>query len=237
MVPAQDAVRVRRAAQVDGQGKIELAEFWQGEARIMIQQTRWIVEAMAGIALGAILLIPAQAFAQDKSPAQPDNAAHAAPSAGDSTKSGTPQASLAKIAGDYTRIIKFTGQPDVAPSMGTAKISVVLGGKFILEESTDTVFGQSVEGMRIYGYNDAAKQYEMARMNTMSTAITMMKGTSKDGGKTIDFTGETDSGRGKTPLHAQLRQVNENQFVVTLFTTGPDGKESAFQETDYARKR
>jgi hypothetical protein len=122
--------------------------------------------------------------------------------------------------------------------MRTASISVILGGKFILEKSSDTVFGRPVEGMRIYGYDHAAGQYERVRMYTMSTAITLMKATSNGGGKTIDFAGETEtSGVGKTPLHARLRRANDDQFVVTLSTMGPDGKDSPFQETDYTRKK
>jgi hypothetical protein len=55
-------------------------------------------------------------------------------------------------------------------------------------------------------------------------------------GRTIDFTGETQtSAAGKTPLHAQLRRASDDQFIVTLSTVGPDGEDSPFQETDCTR--
>jgi Protein of unknown function (DUF1579) len=180
------------------------------------------------VLLGAILLLPAAARAQG------------AATRVDTTKPGAPQAALAKLAGDYDRVIKFVGQTGAAaaPSSGTAKISVVLGGRFILEESSDTVFGRPVEGLRIYGYNNATQQYEMARMYTMSTGITTMKGTSSDGGKTIDYAGETEtSGMGNVPLHAELRVVSDDEFTVTLSTAGADGKLEPFQETIYTRKK
>ncbi len=197
----------------------------------MIEQKRWPMV----MALGAILLIPGSAISKGKTGSRQN----AAPAKTDSTKPGAPHASLAKLAGDYTRVIKFIGQTGAAaaPSSGTAKISVVLGGRFILEESADTVFGRPVEGLRLYGYNNATKQYEMVRMYTMSTGMTMMKGTSTDGGKTIDYTGDTDTSADKMPLHARLRRVDDDQFIVTLSTVGRDGRESAFQETDYTRKK
>lgn len=198
----------------------------------MIGRKRWPVV----MALGAILLIPGSAISKGKT----GRSQNAAPAAGDSTKPGAPHASLAKLAGDYTRVIKFVGQTGAAaaPSSGTAKISVVLGGRFILEESTDTVFGRPVEGLRLYGYNNATKQYEMVRMYTMSTGMTMMKGTSSDGGETIEYTGDTDASAGNMPpLHARLRRVNDDEFTVVLSTIEADGKESAFQETDYTRKK
>jgi hypothetical protein len=200
--------------------------------------------------IAAGLLIPASAIAQHQDKVQAGNTAPnsgqsqnhpgigAPASSTASANSPTPLESLAKLAGDYTRVIKFVGQGDVPSFTGTSKFSVVLGGKFLLEESSDTVFGRPVEGLRIYGYDDAARQYQMARMYTMSTAITLMNGTSGDGGATINFTGETEtSGAGAKPLHALLRRMNDDQFVVTLSTVGPDGKDSPFQETDYSRKK
>jgi len=204
----------------------------------MARHAEWLLAAI----IGAALLIPASAIAQGSDKAQSNDQpqrhpGNTMPAAG-SVKSPTPQESLARLAGEYTRIIKFVGQGDVPSFTGTAKLSVVLGGKFILEESSDTVFGRPVEGIRIYGYDDAARQYQMARMYTMSTAITLMKGASNDGGATINFTGETEtSGEGAKPLHALLRRINEDQFVVILSTVGPDGKDSPFQETDYTRKK
>jgi Protein of unknown function (DUF1579) len=148
---------------------------------------------------------------------------------------GAEDAFLARRVGEYTRVIKFVGQD--GQWSGTSKISVVLGGRFILEQNNDTVFGRPVEGMRMFGYNNATKQYEMISMYTMSTAITKLTGTSEDGGKTVDYLGASDEPRGKVPLHARVRQIDDDHFVVTMMTTGPDGKEAPFQETTYARKR
>ncbi len=43
---------------------------------------------------------------------------------------------LAKRAGEYTTVTRFTAQPSATPvdSTGTAKISVILDGRFLLEE-------------------------------------------------------------------------------------------------------
>ncbi len=199
----------------------------------MTRTGRWFVCAALGISMLAAVSALAQNHPQDKR----DNAA---PSKSDSTKPGPAQATLAKLAGDYARVIKFVGPAGagIAPSSGTAKISVVLGGRFLLEESTDTVMGRTVDGLRLYGYNNAAKQYEMARMYTMSTAITMMTGTSTDGGKTINFVGTTDSSaKGAAPLHAEFRVTSDDEFVVTLSTIGDDGKDAPFQSTEYTRKK
>jgi Protein of unknown function (DUF1579) len=146
---------------------------------------------------------------------------------------GAQQEFLAKRAGNYTRVIRFVGQ--TGEWKGTSKISVILGGRFIMEQNHDVVFGKPVEGMRILGYDDASKHYEMISMYTMSTAITKFTGTSDDGGETVNYSAMSPEPQGEVPLHALIRQVNDNEFVVTLSTRGRDGKFKPFQKTTYTR--
>lgn len=146
---------------------------------------------------------------------------------------GPAQEFLAKRAGSYTRVIKFVGQP--GEWKGTSKISVILGGRFILEQNRDTVMGKPVEGTRIFGYDDSTKQYEMISMYTMSTAITKFTGTSADGGKTVEYAAMSSEPQGQAELHALVKQVDDNHFVVTLSAKGPDGQFKPFQETSYTR--
>lgn len=179
--------------------------------------------------LSAILCLGGAAFGQAHE-GKPQAAANMQP-APSPTSPGSEQAFLAKRAGEYTRVIRFVGQD--GEWTGTSKISVILGGRFILEENRDTVMGRPVEGTRLWGYNNVTKQYEAAWMYTMSTAITKLTGTSEDGGKTVEYTSTADEPR----LHARVRQTDDDHFVVTLSTPGPDGKDTPFQETTYARKK
>lgn len=146
---------------------------------------------------------------------------------------GAQQKFLAKRAGNYTRVIKFVGQP--GEWKGTSKISVILGGRFIMEQNHDVVMGRPVEGIRILGYDNASKLYEMISMYTMSTGVTKFTGTSTDAGKTVDYATTSSEPQGQVPLHALIRQMNNDEFVVTLSTRGADGKSKPFQETTYTR--
>ena len=205
-----------------------------------MSRTTNLPKLIRGVTILAMLIFAATAaFAQEGS-TQKSEAAPNVPAAADATKPGPEQTFLAKRAGEYTRTVKFVAQPnaDANASTGTAKISVTLGGRFIVEENTDTVFGRPVSGTRIYGFNNITKQYEAVWMYNMSTAMLFLTGTSADGGKTIDLTGVSQNHRGdKIPIHATLRQVDDDQFVVTLMSTGAEGKEAAFQETTYTRKK
>jgi len=148
---------------------------------------------------------------------------------------GAQQKFLARRAGTYTRTIRFFGRP--GEWKGTSTISVILGGRFIMEENRDTVMGKPVEGIRILGYDDASKHYEMVSLYTMSTSITKFTGTSTDGGKTVSYSAMSSEPQGEVPLRALIRQVNNEEFVVTLSARGSNGKFQPFQETTYRRSQ
>lgn len=202
--------------------------------------TRVVAAAAIAFLCGAILFTSATTLGARRARNAAANAEQMGRQPSASGASDAQHALLLKLEGEYDRVIKFVGQTGsmAAPSSGTCKISRVLGGRFILEESHDTVFGKPVDGLRIYGYNDATKQFEMARMYTMSNGITLMKGTSNDYGGTIDFTGEAGTGgMGSMVMHARMKQIDADRFSVVLSTAGVDGKETPFQETIYTRKK
>ncbi len=199
-----------------------------------MQRTRMIGAIAAACALAT------SAFAQGPAGGKPEPAGHPAPTAVQGANAETPQQFLAKRAGEYTRTIRFLGQQgaDAEPFTGTSKISVILNGHFIREDNEDVVFGRPVTGMRVYGYNNATKHFEAVSMYTMSNAILMFAGTSSDGGRTVDYASIPDSANAAGPaLHMRMRQVNDDEFVITLSSVGSDGKETPFNETTYTRKK
>ncbi len=197
---------------------------------------RWWMPGAVALAFA----VAGAAFAQPQAPGKPAPSGHPAQASPHESNAETPQQFLAKRAGEYTRVVRFVGQPggQSEPSTGTSTMSVVLGGRFLQEEYHDVVFGRPVAGMRLFGFDDATGEYEAAWTYTMSTAILMLKGTSKDGGKVVDYSGESAAGDGKTfALHVRVRQVDDDHIVMTLSMTGPDGKFNTFQETTYTRKK
>jgi len=191
--------------------------------------------------MAAALALAGAGYAQAPSGQKPESAGQAGPStAAHAAKAEAPQQMMAARAGEYTRVIQFVNAagPQGPPSLGSSKISVILDGHFLLEENSDVVFGKPVHGMRIYGYNNLTGQYEAAWMYTLSNAILMLTGSSNDGGKTVDYSGESATADGeKLTLRAHFRQVDADQFVITIANVGESGKEIPFQQTTYTRKK
>jgi hypothetical protein len=147
---------------------------------------------------------------------------------------------LARMAGDYDTVSSFRQQPDAKPvvSKGTAKLTAVVDGHFLLEETSSTLFGQPVKGLRLLGYNGKTNRYEATWTYSMATGMMGMTGTSNDGGKTIEWTETDPSGRGaNSSLHVTTRHLDDNRFTVELYNLTPNGKRGTTIETTYTRSK
>ena len=184
-----------------------------------------------GIALAASLLATAAATSQEKK-AETD--------AGKVAEPGPVHKELARLVGEYDTVSKFQLKPGEAPmeSKGTAKISLAVDGRFLLEENTGTQFGRPYKGLRLIGYNNAKKEYEAVWTYSMSTAMMTLNGTSKDHGKTVEWTATytNDSGQKQT-LFVSTRMIDDDRFVVELFGKTPDGAKGPTVETVYTRRK
>jgi hypothetical protein len=147
---------------------------------------------------------------------------------------------LAKRAGEYTTVTKFSMQPGgpANESTGTAKLTVILDGRFLMEEDAGMFMGQPTKGIRIWGYDNGTKQYESSWMYTGSTGIMRLTGNSNDGGKTIKFAATFNDESGtKQTFDAALRFLDDDHFVVGLYAKMPDGKPGPTFDTTYTRKK
>jgi hypothetical protein len=158
----------------------------------------------------------------------------------DADQPGPEHRQLARLAGEYTTVSKFRLKSDDAPmeSKGTAKLTSVLDGRFLLEENTGTQFGQLYKGVRLVGYNNATKQYEASWSYSLSTAIMTMTGTGKDEGKIIEWTAHFMNEKGaRQSLYVVTRQLDGDHFVVELFGKTTEGEKGPAVETTYTRKK
>src|SRR6266849_6742120 len=168
-----------------------------------MKSVKWARLLMAAAAL-ILLAAPMRAQKPDQQSEQ-DKQMQAAMQA---AQPGAVHQKLAKRVGEWTIATKVWMQPGAPPSesTGTAKITSILGGRFLREEGSGTFMGQPSSGMRLWGYNNGTKQYEAMWMYTGSTAMLMLKGTSSDDGKTVGYTGAVEDAQ-KVTLRVEARQI------------------------------
>jgi hypothetical protein len=160
-----------------------------------------------------------------------------------SMNAGTPGLEHQKLVartGEWDLAVKFwmvPGAPEQA-STATATIEPILGGRFLRERVTGEMIGQPFNGEGILGYDNAAKQYVSTWIDSWSTGILESRGTSPDGGKTIEMTGtSTDPESGKPKTSRMVSTMPDGRTMkFESFNQGPDGKEFKSMEIIYTRR-
>jgi|SRR5579862_7143817 len=185
--------------------------------------------------------LPAERVPQPPNPAKPttptDNpAAPAKPL----PFPGPEHAKLAKLAGDWTFAATFRQTPGAEPQTqaGSAKLTVVLGGRFVSEEDTGDFMGRPFSNLRVWGYNNGTKRYEAMWAYTGSTSMVMLVGASDDGGKTIVYEGTFEPEAG-TPskMKITLKTVDDDHFTLRFEQAIYDAASGAVFEATYTRKK
>lgn len=147
---------------------------------------------------------------------------------------------LAKRAGEYTTITKFSGPgiPDSPPTKGTSKIKSILGGRFVQQEDSGEMLGKKFTSVHLDGYNNLTKTFESTWIYTGGTGMMSMTGKSDDGGKTIHYvaTYSKDAGKKET-MYIDTKHIDDDNFEVVLYSKLPDGAKGPMMHMKYTRKK
>jgi hypothetical protein len=175
-----------------------------------------------------LLLAPMMLRAQEKKDAETGTP---------SSDPATLRQQLAKLAGEY----KLTSQyrPSVGPESedsGTAKITVILDGRYLREEASGTMLGKAYSALRLYGYNEAAKQFEGMWLYTGNPGMMTMVGTGDGTNYRFDASFDGKDGA-KSNMHVRLDVIDENSFLVSLYTKKPSEGGRLWMTTKYDRKK
>lgn len=158
-------------------------------------------------------------------------------------KAGTPgeqHAALAKTAGDYDLSIKAWHVPGQEPTMdkGTAKRSMVLGGRVMVEDVQANMMGMPFTGQGMTGYDNTTGKYWSTWNDSMSTGIMVSQGEC-DAAAACTFTGTWNDPVKKTAVTSRMttRWADADTEIFEMYGPGPDGKETKMMEMTYSRKK
>src|SRR5262245_8982679 len=158
-------------------------------------------------------------------------------------KAGTPGAqhqALAASAGTYD--LKVRSWHDAgAPAMeetGTAKRSMMLDGRVLLEELSSSMMGSPFSGRGMMGCDNITGKYWSTWNDSMSTGLLVAEGTCDAQGKKCTFIGHWNNPIKKAPVKARMvtRWTSPTTQVFEMYGPGPDGKEMKMMEITYTKK-
>ncbi|MDP2654120.1 MAG: DUF1579 domain-containing protein [Candidatus Omnitrophota bacterium] len=199
------------------------------------------------IALAAGILFASPARAEEKPPA-----------AASTEKAGMDETMMAKwqeystpaeghkaleqFVGKWDHTVKWWMKPNSEPevSTGQSEIQWMLSGRFLKHEATGTSMGQPFEGLGIYGYDNAKKQYTSLWLDNMGTGIMKSFGQYDEAAKMF-----TETGKHTCPLSENNERVyrgvtkftDADHYTYEFYTLGEDGKEFRAMEITYSRAK
>ena len=152
---------------------------------------------------------------------------------------GAEHSAMAKLAGDnwkYVNKLWMTPGQDPMVSEGTAKISMLMGGRYMQMKVDGMVMGMPFEGLATNAYDNSTKKYITTWIDNMGTGVMTLEGTMDAATKSISFTGSmVDPTTGKNvQVREVLRVESDNKFVMEMYDT-KDGVENKTMEMTATR--
>lgn len=145
---------------------------------------------------------------------------------------------MQRYAGEYEVLSRFFAGPDAEPveTRGTAKLSSVLGGRFLLEEDSGTMMGAPYEGLKLWGFNNGTQSFESLWVYSLSTGMLTMTGETKDEGESIDWNARYEDAGGEHEMRVVTTYPDVDTMVLKMNGPAPDGGEYTVLELTYRRK-
>jgi hypothetical protein len=158
-------------------------------------------------------------------------------------KYGTPgpeHEQLQKMVGKWNAASTMWMAPGAEPitSTGTAEMTSVLGGRWIMQTYSGDMMGQPFKGLGYIGFDKYKGQYVSTWMDDMSTMTMISYGDPSADGKTVTYTGVCDDiwtdTKNKVYKHI-AHNVDDNTMVFEMYDKTPEGTEFKMLEIKYTR--
>ncbi|HQY88004.1 MAG TPA: DUF1579 family protein, partial [Tepidisphaeraceae bacterium] len=142
---------------------------------------------------------------------------------------------LAKRVGTWTCISETFLQGEPVRNEGTVKRTMILGGRFLMEEMTTQFMGQEIQGLGICGFDNARKDYFYIWLDNMTTGLSYSFG--KREGNLRNMNGTMSSPMGNLTFRTMTNLIDDDTDVFELYLSPePYAPEQLVQRITYKRK-
>lgn len=193
-----------------------------------------------GMALIAVMLVPAMAVAQaDKAPEMDSATAAMMAEWAKYAVPGAQHKTMAKSVGKWTVLTRMWMDPSQPPmeSPGTCEVTPMLGGRFFRSDYKGEMMGQPYEGIAVSGYDIYKQQCVGTWIDNMGTMMMTFVGTCKPDGSECTFTSSFEDPMTKTTKSVKevCRYTSADSWTMDWYETTPGQPERKTMEIVHAR--
>lgn len=147
---------------------------------------------------------------------------------------------LEMMAGSWAFETKFWMSPEAQPetSTGSSKNAMVLGGRFLKEESEGTWNGEPFNGTGYTGFDNIKGEYVSVWIDSAATGIMHSSGRYDEAKKTFTYNGTGScplTGEKDMKMRLEIVLTDKNHYTMSGYRMGPDGVEFKGMEIAYTR--
>lgn len=156
----------------------------------------------------------------------------------DFAKPGEMHKWMASHAGTWEAdVSSYMGGPEPTKSKATEVVKMTMNGLYQIANMSGTMMNAPFQGQSTLAYDNSKKQFVMTWIDNMGSGIIMMTGQYDAATKTMHFKGtQTDPATGKDAnIRQEQKFIDDDNYVLTMYGDGPDGKEAKFMEGTFKR--
>ena len=128
---------------------------------------------------------------------------------------------MAESVGDWKTVSKFWMDPQSEPMVneGTAKVEMILGGRYLKTTHHSTVMGMPMEGINLQCYDNASKQFSAVWLDNLGTGMSFSTGSYDEDKDAINFIGTMiDPMTGEEISYRSTHQIiDDNHQIFEMF--------------------
>jgi PBP1b-binding outer membrane lipoprotein LpoB len=134
-------------------------------------------------------------------------------------------------------VSSYMGGPEPTKSKATEVVKMTMNGLYQIANMSGTMMNGPFQGQSTLAYDNSKKQFVMTWIDNMGSGIIMMTGQYDAATKTMNFKGtQTDPATGKDAnIRQEQKFTDDDNYVLTMYGDGPDGKEAKFMEATFKR--
>jgi HEAT repeat protein len=144
-----------------------------------------------------------------------------------------------KSSGVLSGLVDRLAEGQMQESDGKSELKMIMGGRYLQDNTTGTFGNMAFEGMGITGYDVIKETYCGTWVDNFSTAVMQYELTWDPATKTMSGTNEVpDMMTGKYVQSRSVeKMISNDHWISQCFQAGPDGKEMKTFEIEYTRAK
>lgn len=147
---------------------------------------------------------------------------------------------MAKLNGTWEAdITSYMNPASPDKSKATNVTSTIMNGLYQVGDYSGNMMGMPFQGHSIMGYDNGKKIFVSTWIDNMGSGIIYMTGTYDEAAKSLHLKGkQTDPLTGKdADIREVMKIIDDNNYTLEMYGSGPDGKEIKYMEGTFKRKQ